>query len=399
MMGSTTSHIEVPDLGATNPDRRETAWCLGEPECGRRALTDEEHRALCARLAQARSALKAWRIGWVLFWIGAAVLYPFCYDAMAAGSAKKGAVPFLYVLLSSGPAALLMAIAEVITGWSRVSRWIFALLGLGALTIVIAPQPVSFACLLGIYLGGSFVWVIRWQIFRRVRALAPDLDADLRSGVVAEFEINPPMGSVLPVALKRAKVRFGGTPMRFGVLPRTGVLVDVGGTFVDSFLSFDRSWDPLDITQTTKGTEYYAPIEGTPIEIRDSVGQRHATRAELEEIETHRKRLLRRGIAGFFVGTYFAAFCIRFIEALFEGRMKTGVTPVGWIIASAIGVYVAWRSLRPCIALVRASKTARLILVRDDEKAGAPSEVEFLVGTDLLWTIDGAPAPWRTVKW
>jgi hypothetical protein len=165
---------------------------------------------------------------------------------------------------------------------------------------------------------------------------------------------------------------------------------------VDSFLSFDRSWDPLDVTLTVEGTGYHAPIEGAP----DAVGQRHATPAELAEIATHRKRLLRRAIVGFFAATYFSAFGVRFVEMLVQGRMKTAVSPLGWTIAFVIGLYVAWRSLGPWFALGRASKTARLIAVReDDAKPGEPTEVEILMGTDVPWTIDGKPAPWRTVKW
>lgn len=285
--------------------QRETAWCLGAAELGRRPLDEEQRRVLGARLAQARRALKLWRTGWLTFWSAAVLLYPFCHEALAAGSAKPGAVPFLYFLFCSGPAAVLMAATELITGWSRLLRWIFVALGLGVLTLALESTFVGFASILAIYLGGTFAWAARWQIFRRLRTLLPELEADLREGVVAVFEVNRPEGEKPPATLSRAKVRFDGTPVRFAVLPRTGVLVDVAGRFVDTFLSFDRSWDPLDVTVTAQGTGYRAPIDGAPAELHDKIGQRHATprharrargdRHPLQALAPARRRRVLRG--------------------------------------------------------------------------------------------------------
>jgi hypothetical protein len=356
---------------------------------------------LSVHVSQASNLLRFWRLGWRVFWVAALVIFPICYDDLRAGSTKPAAVPFLYVVFTSGPAAGFMSLVEIIVA-SGIRRWLFVALWLGALAgavVGFGESGLGPFCLLAIYLAGSFVVVIRWLEVRKLRPLLLLVEADLRTGTVVSFELTSVHQLPKSVARKHASTE---EMIRVDALPRSGVVVGLDGSFLDSFVGADSTWQPLEVTTTGHGAGLEVPIHTLDAsgEAQGELSQRHATAAELQEMSNHRKRMLRRSLGSLFAVTYFAAFGIRFVEMLLEGGMKTTLSPLGWAIAAVIGGLSALRPFRTSLGLRRAISQARVLGIRRaDAGGGAPKKLEVLPATHLLWSIEGRPAPWRTVKW
>lgn len=309
-------------------------------------------------------------------------------------------IPLLYLCVLTAPFALVGAIVEIVVGFSRVLRATFGILIVAVLiALVIGPHglgiPIMASAGLVLYLGGGFMGVLRIFGLRKAASVLSRLEDDLEKGIACEFAGIPPADTPVPEALKRKGVRFA--PDRrivFAALPKSGVLVSIDGRFVDSYEVFQAAWDPLEITTTATGGGMEIPLA---VPLADTgLAQRHALPRELEEIRSHRERLLRRAGLSFLGLTYFAAQIARLGEIALAGKLKVELSGSGWIIAAGFGAVVAARFLLLRMRLGRALEGGRILLVRDPAASlEAPPQAELLMGTQVLWTENGEPAPWR----
>lgn len=378
------------------------AWCAGVAEKARRPLQHEELEILRARLATATRRVRWWqRIKRAFLWLAAVGFVPFVFQDFP--NVKHWiAIPLIYLLgILPAVAAVIAAFVEVIAGFSRLLRVaffaLFAVLALGVALGTDSPLfPVAAFAPLAIYLVGLFMAIIRGRAFHRLAKTAPLVAADLEAGEAIELEGMPPADEPLPEELpKPLRALFKtGRQVAFAVLPRSGVLIGIDGRAVDSHRAFEVDWQPVELTFTPPGGGFEARLPGAPSEA--GLTQRHASRAELEELRVHRQRLLRRAGITFLGLTYFGALIARAAESLLAAKLSATLSGGGWIIALCFGTAVAARFLYLRMRLGRALADGRLLIVRDpNDEVGAASIAEIFAVGGVIWTQDGQPAAWR----
>jgi len=381
-----------------------TIWCVGLVERQRRPLLTEERAILSTRLELARRRQRGWRLtvrGALALAIAA---FPVWLTTTDLQPKHWVGFPLFYLLLvCSAGAALVAALAEVIVGFSLVSRAFFATMLLLSPAVAFNEEQPELAMITtfagsALYIAGMFVAIVRTLSFRRTSKVIPLLERDLVAGTASEFS-GAPIATELPVALKPLKSLLAAShELSFAALTRSGVVVSLADQAVDSYDAPRAQWHPLELMSTATGGGLEVPLPGGPTD--GTVAHRHATTGELAELVRHRERLLRRAAVIFAGGTYAAAFVMRAIENLLAQKLDSRLSGTGWLIAVSLAAVFTVPQLLTWARLTRALRTKRILVLRDPMAPttdGAPA-AEMWLGTRIVWTVEGQPAAWRHTR-
>lgn len=250
--------------------------------------------------------------------------------------------------------------------------------GLGAAgiqgTLVELVQSVpAIVCLF----GGWGAIVARWRDARRLYPRIAAMGEDAANGNVLEFSIPEEF------------LQEGNSGLRVDVLASSGVIWRVNGTVVR-----ELEVHPVAISEIDPEAEknvVWAPAgfehNGSP------VYQRYMTEEERGALEMVKKQM-----AGAAIKTTGWAFWVSLLlfrggEMLMDLRLKSGISALSWACAAAVGVFFFVRKMLERRKLCQ-DMEAGLFYRLPDEKS---REVVFLPRSGILWSIGGAPAPWRTL--
>lgn len=352
----------------------EELWWEGERFSGRRRLDAAELESLRGRIARDRArhrwGARVGRAGLALAATGLAVCV--CAALFLSGdrsgemAAALGAMIFL--------PALLGALQEVAAGYNRASRALFAAFLAGAaLGATVVPEAARDAVLmvsmLGLVFGGWAMLLVRWSDGGRVSALLDSATEDAREGEV---------------------LRFGADTE---VLPSSRALYRAGGRVVDEWLALEL----FRVAPTPGGDKVpLAPWSERGAEPETAAAlQRHMTQEERSELARHINRALRNALLSFPITLYASLFLLRLGENLLLRKLRPELSAWGWAAGLSIAGWFLLKGLRFWLALKADLAEDKVVVVPPLPPRPA---AEVLPLSGVLWSADGAPAPWRSSR-
>ncbi|MDO8805164.1 MAG: hypothetical protein Q7R35_12090 [Elusimicrobiota bacterium] len=365
-------------------DLKSDLWCEGLPLSGRKRLSDKEAADLRRRVGVTgrRLMLARWigRLGFSMAGLG--LSFFILLNASAAREQHPDASGLTFAAALFGP-GLLGTLQEIFVGFSRLSRRLFAavlvVLALGVLLssrcgnsgLSDALQAIGF---LSMIFGGWSMLFIRWNNARKLGPVLEQAAADAESAEILEFSderVSPRRLEVLP--LSRFAYRVNGRLREDWEICRL-VLVAAAPAG-----SIDVPWQHK--TEDLGGEAGYL--------------QRHLTEEEIAELSRLSSRMVRKAFVSLLTATWFSALAFRLIEDLINRKMGGDLSWYGWVCAGLAGTFffgkyfLAWRRLK--------ADSEQGLMVKAKETDGSTTELLPLSG--IVWSAQGAPAPWRTSWW
>jgi hypothetical protein len=381
----------------------EQAWCLGVAAQEIRALEPADRAWLMETTSATRRAMRIWAIvvrGTVSLMVVGAGFW--LWSARDEGKLGRSLAIYLICVVPA-IGGLVGALVEVIVGWSKAARLAFGL----TLSMVIVGSiggskgplfPLAMMAGLFIYLVGLLALILRWREHKKQCRLLPRVEADLRRDEALVFAGVPDSQAECPPELKkRGLLAALDTEVAFCVLPLSAIVLPSASLAIDA-------WVPVDVVRTaaSRANAITAPIPGMskfPPDPNFELAQRHLSGAEADEIERHRKQLLRRAGLVFIAIAYFGARVAQLGEFAMRKSHHGELSGAGWFIACVAGLYFASGPLRLRGSLGKALRVRKVFALRPrDAESDSPPLEEVLAGTTILWSQEGKPMKWRTRK-
>lgn len=329
-------------MSSANTESRETAWCAGFPQSGRRDLTPAEIAEL---------------------------------QAMAGR------------FLTQGRGALAVVLA--LLGWSLVA-------GLQYATTRNLPVALGF----GLFLSVSII-PLASMLTRDWFARAHALRQDAASGWLRQFTGQLAAGAADETRerLLRRRLLFPDPqrPQWFEVLPRSSLVWTANGHRIPTWVRAIPSVLAAVPEYAATAAQWVSPVdqpgsEGIHLNFRD------LSSAESDEVRRHSHKLLLRPMGGALLFSVWALF------PWLSGSFKE--VPAAMFFFGGVAAWSWWnvvRVLSVVAKLRRDAEVARVVIVRRSvepagEDGGAPELApadEFLPESGLPWTVNAQPAPWR----
>lgn len=340
----------------------------------RRRLDSDERDALLARLLgerrqvhRAHVASQALTIATVL-----AIGTTFALRPGDSGGLEVAFAALGMMVLVLGPVGALLEV--VFASWR--SRLVFLAAGATALGGYLLDdstgrEPGFWGLLwvvcfcLAIVLGGGAMLFVRFRSRPKRLAALNAAATDVDNGEVLVFE--------------RAAGLCGGgegASRRLEVLPLSKLLYRVDG---------DMSAELRSVPTVGLGTP--PPDAQAP--------SRLLSESEVVELRAARARFRRTGIGAVVFATWGTAVVLRLVENLLKRSVGPSLSGLGWLLAVALGLYIAIRRIRFQRALA-ADLEARTVERTSPTGPNGPRLIETLAVSKLIWSVDGLPPSWRT---
>jgi hypothetical protein len=380
-----------------------TLWCVSLPLVGRRTLTASELAGLTERHARySRPLLWASRARRALLGLA-------CVGALALSFVIQPWPTWWIGRLFIG-CAVMFLVTGVAASWlelvfgTRVSRVAFGVLWVVFVVALYASpgpgQPKPFLVdvggsigAIGLWAGGLLMLALRSKDHAEVWPRLIATRGDLATGEVFVFRGNVEEGAPYPAKVYRAGLVHDNTrEQTIELLPGSGWVVSVNGDAVTEWITIMARETAL----VPDGVAEEATSDSGPFgDVEVSVAQRGLTSSELDELRGTARRDFRRDILSA-LGTAWVSGLIAARVCRGFGPPPPGVDVLGLSIVGVVALLLVGRAIWKRRFLMRVDGVA--VLRPKVAVADAPSVVELLAGSRIVWTADGKPAPWRRVS-
>ena len=373
---------------------------VGLPSVGRRALTDHELRRVRRRTRAsiiegvALVLAVAVSVGFGV-WVTPAldpeiadtVGGPFgvgvCVAGLVGGAGCLGFARGLWRILAAAAAMYLLGVASLISLAPDLRP----------------PHPIATWIVVGVLvvIGNGFVALRiagRIRVARRWRRI----QADLRGGEVEQFEGRLP--ATLDPALRALKRHGQFEPTlgrhRVEALPTSGLIVSVDGRTPGRMqVAYMAEVAP------TQPHAFRASLpEGIAPAGNGTLQRRSLTQAERDELNAHIRRLRRQYWPAVLVTISLILVTSWEVHSTGSWRGLLGGTCIAWYILAAFTYAAYIRRFRAATKLAL-DRDLRWVVTVDAEtktREPLPPKLEVLPISQLAWTENATPAPWRVAK-